>query len=175
MSACIIQVLCWPSVQRHLLKEEHMICRAFFIMILVVIILFPVLQLPPKAMAQASISKGNTDAPSSKTNSIDDLIKKGVGLAKLGKYNDAISLFDQTLVIEPNNINALIDKGLTLRVIGKNNEAMTSYDKALSINPNDIQALKGKALVLVDLQKYNEAMVLFDKVLSMNPNDTIYN
>ena len=74
-------------------------------------------------MAQAPISKGNTEAPSSKTNSIDDLIKKGVGLAKLGKYNDAISLLDQALVIEPNNTNALIDKGSTLRVIGKSNEA----------------------------------------------------
>jgi hypothetical protein len=61
-----------------------MISRAFFIMILVIIILFPVLWLPPKAMAQAPISKGNTEAPSSKTNSIDDLIKNGIGLSKLG-------------------------------------------------------------------------------------------
>ncbi|HSF50891.1 MAG TPA: tetratricopeptide repeat protein [Nitrososphaeraceae archaeon] len=49
-----------------------------------------------------------------------ELNEKGVALGSLGKYDEAIVLYDKALAIEPNNALALNDKNLALDALNKN-------------------------------------------------------
>ena len=61
------------------------------------------------------------------------LIVKGIILADQQKYNEAISLFDKALAINPNNNHALASKGDALNALGKYDEASKYHDKALAL------------------------------------------
>ena len=49
-----------------------------------------------------------------------ELNEKGAALANLGKYDEAIALYDKALAIEPNHVEALNNKGLALDALNKN-------------------------------------------------------
>jgi len=107
-----------------------------------------------------------------KSGTANDLVTKGVALAHLGKFNEAISLYDKALAIKPNLVNALNAKGLALDSLGKFNEAIGMYDRALAVDPNNTAALTNKGVTLYHLGRYNEAISLYDKVSTIDPNNT---
>jgi tetratricopeptide (TPR) repeat protein len=55
---------------------------------------------------------------------------------KLGKYDEAIKVFDKILAINPHNVDALYRKGVSLDYMGKHVDGKQYQDKALSINPS---------------------------------------
>lgn len=69
------------------------------------------------------------------------------------KFNEALSCYNEALLIEPDNIRALISKGDTLRTLGKDTEAILCYDKVLEIEPNNKDAILGKETSLFKLSK----------------------
>ena len=66
---------------------------------------------------------------------------KGVELSKAGNYEEAISILDKALQIEPNNVTYLNNKGLA--TLGQLNylEAFLIFKKVLEIMPDDPIAL----------------------------------
>jgi tetratricopeptide (TPR) repeat protein len=100
-------------------------------------------------------ASGSTTLPNNASNfnvnkpaSAIDLVKKGIALGHLGKYNEAISLYDKALVIKPNNTAALTNKGVALYHLGRYNEAISLYDKVSTIDPNNTAALTNKNMVI---------------------------
>ena len=77
-----------------------------------------------------------------------DLVKKGIALGHLGRYNEAINLYDKALAIKPNLVNALYAKGIALDSLGRDNEAISLDDKASTIDPNNTAALTNKNMVI---------------------------
>ena len=57
-------------------------------------------------------------------------------LMKVGRYDDAISLYDQVLEVNGNNTVALENKGKIYYYLGRHEDAIACYDKAIAINPN---------------------------------------
>jgi tetratricopeptide (TPR) repeat protein len=49
----------------------------------------------------------------------NNLINKGIALLIVGKYNEAINLFDKVLALEPNNTLALTNKGAIVACLQK--------------------------------------------------------
>jgi len=130
------------------------------------------------------------------TQDLDNLLKEGNILLQLGKFNDAISYFDQVLEIEQNNVEALAKKGDALAELGKLEEAASYYDKVirikpylndtsgtyylsklLEIDPNNVQVLYQKRSqlnegnILLQLGKFNDAISYFDQVLEIEQNN----
>lgn len=66
----------------------------------------------------------------------DILHNKGIVLIKLGKYNEAIIVFDKILSLNPKDVAGLYNKGVALDKLGKHLEAKQYQNKALQINPN---------------------------------------
>ena len=94
----------------------------------------------------AAQKQGNSTSVHANNNT--NLTNEGVSLLVLGKYNEAISLFDKVLAVEPNNILALTNKATALVYLQKYNEAITLFDKALVREPNNTGILDSKVMLL---------------------------
>jgi len=71
---------------------------------------------------------------------IQDLVAKGQSFLKDGKFNDALSFFEQALLLNPDDPDLWNHKGITLRSMGRYEEAMECFNKSLKIDPRDKNA-----------------------------------
>jgi len=71
---------------------------------------------------------------------IQDLVAKGQSFLKDGKFNDALSFFEQALLLNLNDPDLWNHKGITLRSMGRYEEAMECFNKSLKIDPRDKNA-----------------------------------
>ena len=71
---------------------------------------------------------------------ISELIKKGSQLIIDGNYDEALSCFEQAIVIRPNNPDLLNKKGIALRALGRYDEALECFNKSLQLDPRDLDA-----------------------------------
>lgn len=130
----------------------------------------------PKIENQDIVDESITHVSSSvncKENPYDDVItyydNLGPALAKLCKYEEAISQYEQTLKVEPKNIHALTNKGSALANLGKYEEAILYYNKALELNSQNVIALNNKGNALANLGKYQEAIAVYNNALQIDP------
>jgi tetratricopeptide (TPR) repeat protein len=86
------------------------------------------------------------------SDNVSALINKGLALAHLGNYIQAIQYYDKALDIDPNNVDALYNKGNALDNLGNHTQAISYYNKVLDINPNDSDALNNKGDALAHLR-----------------------
>jgi tetratricopeptide (TPR) repeat protein len=94
---------------------------------------------------------------------------KDNSLLNLSKYEEAITLYDKALEIDPKEVNVLTNKGVALDDLGRYEEAITWYDKALAVNPMDVDTLFNKGVAFTKLGRYGEAITLYDKALKVDP------
>ena len=71
---------------------------------------------------------------------IQDLVAKGQSFLKDGKFNDALSFFEQALLLNPDDPDLWNHKGIALRSMGRYEEAMECFNKSLKIDPRDKNA-----------------------------------
>lgn len=71
----------------------------------------------------------------------DTNLGRGYALYHLGRYQDAISDFDEVLKIMPKSSRALAWRGTAYQKLGKGSEAAADYRAALVIDPKDQTAI----------------------------------
>ena len=71
---------------------------------------------------------------------IQSLVDKGKSFLKDGKFNDALSFFEQALLLDPTDPELWNNKGIALRGIGRYEEAMECFNNSLKIDPRDKNA-----------------------------------
>ena len=94
----------------------------------------------------------------------------GPALYRLCNFEDALTVFDQTLLSDPSNVEILVNKGSTLGKLGYFSEAILHYDKAIKIDSEFLPALNNKANALANIGNYEEASTLYTQILEKNPN-----
>lgn len=72
--------------------------------------------------------------------SVDELVEKGKIMLRDGRFDEALSNFEQALLLDPSNTEILNQKGSTLRSLGRYDEALECFNKSLSIDPADKDA-----------------------------------
>ena len=65
------------------------------------------------------------------------LIENGVTNLKDGNFEDALSFFEQALLLKPDDPDLWNQKGVTLRSLGRYDEASECYNKSLQLDPRD--------------------------------------
>ena len=66
-----------------------------------------------------------------------DAVKHGRQCLLEGRYEEALSIFEQALLLDGNNPDVWNYKGAALRSMGRYNEANECFDRALKIDPRD--------------------------------------
>ncbi len=97
----------------------------------------------------------------------------GPAMIRLCKYSEAITFFDQELVVDSNNVQSLTNKGAALAKLGYFEEAILYYDHALEINSSFISALNNKGNALSQLWKFNEAIGIYNAAKNLDPDNKI--
>ena len=68
---------------------------------------------------------------------LEILIKNGVTNLEDGNFEDALSFFEQALLLKPDDPDLWNQKGVTLRSLGRYDEASECYNKSLQLDPRD--------------------------------------
>jgi len=122
---------------------------------------------------------------------VDSLLNEADNFFKLEKYEDAISIYDRILSVEPGNVEALGKKGDAMASLGKLEQASILYGKVIKINrdyvdttgrlyldkllefePQNVDALtkKGESLAIY-YDRLDKAISYFDRVLEIEPGN----
>lgn len=68
---------------------------------------------------------------------ISELVKLGRQNIENGNYDEALSFFEQALIIDPKDPDLWNLKGTALRSMGRYEEAIESFNKSLEIEPRN--------------------------------------
>ena len=68
---------------------------------------------------------------------IENLIQKGIEYLEDGNFEDALSYFEQALMLKPDDPDLWNQKGIALRSLGRYDEASECYNKSLQLDPRD--------------------------------------
>ena len=71
---------------------------------------------------------------------IVDLVKNGKKFLESSKYDEALGVFEQALLLNQENPDLWNFKGVALRSLGRYEEAMECFNKSLEIDPRDKHA-----------------------------------
>lgn len=87
-----------------------------------------------------------------------ELSKKARDLAKAGKLEEAITLFEQSLAIDPNNGITLSCYAMAMGNARRYQEANNLFDKSLILNPDNISTLMNYARTLSSQKEFAKAL-----------------
>jgi Flp pilus assembly protein TadD len=68
---------------------------------------------------------------------VSEMMQKGKLLLYEGNFEDALSFFEQAVILEPNNPEIWNQKGSALRSLGRYDEALDCFNRALELEPSD--------------------------------------
>ncbi len=101
-----------------------------------------------------------------------ELINEGVKLSKLGRYEDALKVFEKAIEMNPQDDKAWYAKGVALIKLGRNQEALKSFEKAIEINPQFAPVWRAKGVALGELGRHEEALKAYESAIEINPQYT---
>lgn len=102
---------------------------------------------------------------------VKEQFSEAIDLAELGRYDEALALFQALLKIDSNNATIWNNIGIIQFRQGKYRDAVNAFGQAADISPLLTDALFNKSLALVHLGKETEALRALDKVLRLDPRD----
>ena len=68
---------------------------------------------------------------------LESLIQRGITNLEDGNFEDALSYFEQALLLKPDDPDLWNQKGIALRSLGRYDEASECYNKSLQLDPRD--------------------------------------
>jgi tetratricopeptide (TPR) repeat protein len=95
-------------------------------------------------------------------------------LYKLKRYEEAISVCEQAIRLDPYNAVAYDHKGNTLEKLERYEEAISAYEQAIRLDPNNAITHYNKGQALLALHRYEEAIAAYDQAIHLDTNTDTY-
>ena len=70
-------------------------------------------------------------------NKINDLVLQGKSFLESGNFDEALSFFEQAVLLDPKNPDLWNFKGTALRSMGRYAESMECFNNSLKLDPRD--------------------------------------
>ena len=100
---------------------------------------------------------------------------KAVFLGDLKRYEEALSSYDKSIVLNRQYPNSYNGKGWILSELNRHEEAISMYEKAIELNINFADAIFNKAFSLEKIGRYEEALKEYEKTIEIQPEVSVYN
>lgn len=94
----------------------------------------------------------------------------GAALAKLGRANEAVAVYQRSAALDVNQAIAHHNIGILLNDQGEKQAAMDAYRRALRISPGMAVAHNGLGALLADAGQYEAAKDEFEQALKISPD-----
>lgn len=101
---------------------------------------------------------------------VDDYTCQGDALSIEQQYDEALSAYEQAILIQPERLAAWMGKARMLRQLDRYEEASIANDRAIQLAPTQHSTWYNKAQTLLKLQRYPEALKTFNKAIKLNPD-----
>ena len=93
----------------------------------------------------------------------------------LGRYDDALRVYDKLIVIDGENPEVWNSRGNLLSDMGMLEEAIESFDKAVEVclddSEVDASAINRMGNAYIDLGKFDEALECFNRAIDLEKNN----
>jgi tetratricopeptide (TPR) repeat protein len=99
------------------------------------------------------------------------LTTKGFDLYKAARYNDAETLFDKAISLDPYSSLSWYGKGLASAALNDKEGAIQALDRVTELSPKDEQAWLKKGEVYLSMSRNDLAINAYKRALLINPNN----
>lgn len=93
------------------------------------------------------------------------LIAKGQSLLDMDQAQDALSVFNDVLTLDPRHTETLVKKGETLERLGRLDDAIRCYDAAIAADANFTVAYLHKGGLFNRMERHDEALKCYEEAL----------
>jgi Flp pilus assembly protein TadD len=106
-----------------------------------------------------------------------EIISEAAHVFYVGRYEEALSLFEEAVTLDDTAVRAYTGKSLALAQLGRPEEGLASAEKALEIEPAYATAYTALAICLHRLGRAEDAKAAYIRALEIDPNDVrvLYN
>lgn len=94
----------------------------------------------------------------------------GLAFTELRRFDDAITVFNRALELEPENADILNNIGNALQSHGDVNAAIDAYQRAAKIKPNNAEAYRNMGIAHQKLGWFKDALVFYELAVSFKPD-----
>ncbi|MFI3223307.1 MAG: tetratricopeptide repeat protein, partial [Methylococcaceae bacterium] len=94
----------------------------------------------------------------------------GVIFIQKGQLEDAITIIERSLQLNPNQADALNNHGIALRGPKRYKDALVSYDRAIALKPDYAEAYSNRGNSLQELKRFDEALASYDRAITLRPD-----
>lgn len=102
---------------------------------------------------------------------INVISDRAFSLFHLGRFQEAVEVYDQLIRRDPERAYFYYAKGSSLKELGRLQEAVAVFDQALRRDRGQGEIYIQKGNVLQQLDRFQEAVDAFDRALALNPQD----
>lgn len=99
----------------------------------------------------------------------NDWNNKGISLATLSRWAEALECYDQSLALAPGSAAVHNNRGNALRNLGRLEEALLSFDQAIGADPLYPAPRENKALLYASAQRNEEALACVERAIALDP------
>jgi protein O-GlcNAc transferase len=85
------------------------------------------------------------------------------------RLQDALSLFDRLLVLEPNHVAGMTERCSLLLELGQHDAAAAGIEQAIAFAPGNAEVYLAAGALYARLERHDEAMASLDNALRLNP------
>ena len=99
----------------------------------------------------------------------DGAYTKGVLLMREGRFQDAVTAFDEAILIRPAFVDALSNRATALSELKRYDEALEGFDAALALDAEHAISWNNRANALGAMKRFEEAVDNYDRALQLSP------
>jgi protein O-GlcNAc transferase len=89
---------------------------------------------------------------------------------KQNRLQDALSKFDELLLLQPNHIAGITERSSVLLALKQYDAALAGIERAIALDPHYAEAHLNRGIAYGQLKRHDEAIGAFDRALTLDPN-----